>query len=133
MQITDAQGKAIEVTDLHKAITQARWFKSLRHTDPAYKETDDALQHYWNDIYIKLLQLKHQSLKIFYYQVNRLDNWKDWETIGAALRLLPDRDTAVRLAKRAAVLLRAEVRLTNAEPHKESGSYFRKDLNKEDI
>jgi len=61
MQITDADGKTIMITDLNKALAQAKMFKSFRHDDKAFAELDKRLQFYWSDVYSKLLQLKKKS------------------------------------------------------------------------
>lgn len=58
MEITDLNGKPIEVTDLDKAIEQAENYKDAQHDPPA--ECDKKRQAYWTDVYNKLLELKNQ-------------------------------------------------------------------------
>ena len=62
MQITDLEGRQITVTDLDKAIQQAETFRHFRHENPEYRTLDEILQQYWNDLYIKLLCLKEQTV-----------------------------------------------------------------------
>ncbi|WP_268223542.1 hypothetical protein [Sinomicrobium oceani] len=58
MYITDSNGKQITITDLKAAIERAKAFKTYRHENPGFAELDDMLQHYWTDVYEKLLQLQ---------------------------------------------------------------------------
>ena len=57
MNITDLNGKIIEVTDLKLAILQADDYRHYRHTNPAFKSLDEDLKAYWEDVYHKLMQL----------------------------------------------------------------------------
>lgn len=56
MKIIDLNGFEIEVTDLKKAIKQAKNFKDMHHIPPV--PSDKERQKYWNDLYQKLLILK---------------------------------------------------------------------------
>lgn len=56
MKIIDLNGLTIVVDDLEKAIQQAGNFKDWHHVPPC--EADLYRQHYWRDIYDKLIQLK---------------------------------------------------------------------------
>ena len=58
MIITDLNGAPIEVTDLDKALAQADSFRDYKHTDNTHKALDKRLKTYWQDLYIKLKQLK---------------------------------------------------------------------------
>ena len=58
MIITDLNGVPIEVTDLDKALVQADSFRGYKHTDNTHKTLDKRLKAYWQDLYIKLKQLK---------------------------------------------------------------------------
>ena len=58
MIITDLNGVPIEVTDLDKALAQADSFRWYKHTDNTHKALDKRLKAYWQDLYIKLKQLK---------------------------------------------------------------------------
>ena len=58
MIITDLNGTPIEVTDLDKALAQADSFRDYKHTDNTHKALDKRLKAYWQDLYIKLKQLK---------------------------------------------------------------------------
>ena len=58
MIITDLNGVPIEVTDLDKALAQADSFRRYKHTDNTHKALDKRLKVYWQDLYIKLKQLK---------------------------------------------------------------------------
>lgn len=57
--ITDLNGLQKEVTDLDKAIEQAKYFKDAHHVPPL--KSDKERQAYWRDIYEKLLQLKSKE------------------------------------------------------------------------
>ena len=57
MIITDLNGVPIEVTDL-EALVQADSFRGYKHTDNTHKALDKRLKVYWQDLYIKLKQLK---------------------------------------------------------------------------
>ncbi|WP_268225342.1 hypothetical protein [Sinomicrobium oceani] len=57
MYIKDINGKEITITDLKKAIAQAKAFKNYRHENPGFAELDDKLREYWTDMYKKLLRL----------------------------------------------------------------------------
>ena len=61
MQFTDLEGKIIEVTDIDKAIEQAKMFKSFTHEGADYKKLDKKLRRYWRDIYYKLMALKKEE------------------------------------------------------------------------
>ena len=58
MIITDLNGAPIEVTDLDKALAQADSFRGYKNTDNTHKTLDKRLKAYWQDLYIKLKQLK---------------------------------------------------------------------------
>ena len=58
MIITDLNGVPIEVTDLDKALVQVDSFRGYKHTDNTHKTLDKRLKAYWQDLYIKLKQLK---------------------------------------------------------------------------
>ena len=58
MIITDLNGTPIELTDLDKALAQADSFRGYKHTDNTHKALDKRLKAYWQDLYIKLKQLK---------------------------------------------------------------------------
>jgi hypothetical protein len=58
MFIKDIHQQFIEVTDLNKAIDQAKMFASKHHCDKRFKELDKRLQRYWKDILQKLVVLK---------------------------------------------------------------------------
>ena len=58
MNITDIEGKSIEVTDLDKAIRQAAMFTNMKHIEKAFEQTDKYLKAYWTDVLKKLKQLK---------------------------------------------------------------------------
>jgi hypothetical protein len=59
MQITDLDGKNIQVTDIDLAIMQADDYRHYRVTAPT--EYQLHLYAYWEDIYQKLLALKAQN------------------------------------------------------------------------
>nr|WP_199156510.1 hypothetical protein [Pedobacter sp. ASV2] len=59
MTIQDINGQKMTVTNLEKAIEQARDFKDLTHDPPIPTDADQ--QAYWQDIYEKLLMLKAQT------------------------------------------------------------------------
>ena len=61
MQLTDLNGKQIEVTNLDEAIRQAEMFMNFKHENPEYAQADEDLKNYWTDIYSKLLQLKNET------------------------------------------------------------------------
>ncbi len=127
MQITDLSGEAVTVTDLQKAIRQARFFKNLANdnNDKIYPSYRWAVA-YWNDIYIKLRQLQRPTLKLFHYQVRSSGQAKPWESIRQVGHLMPDRQAASRLTKRVVRIYKVELRLTEGpEPEKANGSYFR--------
>jgi hypothetical protein len=56
MKITDLNGFEITVTNLNRAIKQAKNFKDMHHIPPV--PTDKQRQEYWKDAYEKLLALK---------------------------------------------------------------------------
>ena len=58
MIITNLNSVPIEVTDLNKALVQADSFRGYKHTDNTHKALDKRLKVYWQDLYIKLKQLK---------------------------------------------------------------------------
>lgn len=58
MKIIDLNGLELQVTDLEKAIEQARDFKNLHHIPPLPSDTNQ--QEYWKDVYEKLLKLKSE-------------------------------------------------------------------------
>ena len=58
IKIEDLHGKGIEITDLEKAIKQAKTFKGYSHQDKSFAEFDKRQKAYWTDIYKKLLILK---------------------------------------------------------------------------
>lgn len=60
MKIIDLHGKKITITDLELAIMQADDYRHHQHTDPSFKELDESLQAYWDDVYQKLLRLKNE-------------------------------------------------------------------------
>lgn len=61
MQVTDLNGKNIEVTDLDLAIIQADDFRHYRVT--ATSEYHQHLYAYWEDMYQKLLAFQSHSEK----------------------------------------------------------------------
>jgi len=63
MQIKDINDHPLTITDLKKAIRQAKLFKDLRHVDPGFLELDKSLKMYWTDIYNKLIELKNKEEK----------------------------------------------------------------------
>lgn len=50
MKITDLNGFDLEIDNLQLAIMQADDNKHFRHLDPAYQQTDERLQAYWEDV-----------------------------------------------------------------------------------
>lgn len=54
MQITDLNGRKIEVADLNEAIKMAGQFKDYSHEDKSFSDLDNRLKAYWADIYEKL-------------------------------------------------------------------------------
>ncbi|MEO6849703.1 MAG: hypothetical protein ABI166_03705 [Mucilaginibacter sp.] len=60
MKIIDLEGKEITVTDLELAIMQADDYRHYRHIDPSFKQLDQGLQAYWEDVYQKLLGLRNE-------------------------------------------------------------------------
>ena len=60
MKIIDLHGKKITITDLELAIMQADDYRYYRHSDPSFKQLDEGLQTYWEDVYQKLLELKNE-------------------------------------------------------------------------
>ncbi|WP_261511580.1 hypothetical protein [Chryseobacterium paludis] len=56
MKITDLHGCPIEVTNLHKAIRQAKQYKDFRHEDKSFSRFDQKQNAYWADMYNKLIQ-----------------------------------------------------------------------------
>jgi hypothetical protein len=58
MEVTDLDGKNIEVTDLDLAIMQADDYRHYRVTSPS--EYQLHLYAYWKDMYQKLAALKEQ-------------------------------------------------------------------------
>ena len=58
MFIRDNNQQLIEVTNLKKAINQAKMFSTMYHCDTRFKELDKELQQYWKDILQKLNDLK---------------------------------------------------------------------------
>jgi len=62
MKITDINGKEITVTDLNSALKQAKEFVNVQHTDEQFKQLDDNLKLYWQDIVEKLEVLQNQQL-----------------------------------------------------------------------
>lgn len=61
MHIYDLNGKRIEVTDLSKAIEQAKAFTGFQHEDENYQQLDNTLFEYWNDMLKKLETLNKQK------------------------------------------------------------------------
>ncbi|UIR57803.1 hypothetical protein LZQ00_08275 [Sphingobacterium sp. SRCM116780] len=61
MKITDLKGHSIEVTDLNKAIKQARSYKDYYHTDPSFADFDKRQNEYWKDMYEKLITIKKMN------------------------------------------------------------------------
>lgn len=63
MHITDLLENKIEVTDLGKAIEQAKAFKEFKsEIIKYYGDSKIPLKNYWTDVYKKLLKLeKHQK------------------------------------------------------------------------
>ncbi|WP_130855627.1 hypothetical protein [Olivibacter jilunii] len=59
-KITDLYGRPIEVTDLNKAIEQAREFTGYRHPDKSFELFDRQQHLYWQDMLDKLLALKNE-------------------------------------------------------------------------
>lgn len=60
MKIIDSEGKEITVTDLKLAIMQADDYRHYRHADPSFRQLDEGLQAYWEDVYQKLLRLRNE-------------------------------------------------------------------------
>jgi hypothetical protein len=58
MNITDINGKVIEISDLDLAIIQADDFRHYSTTQPEQLAFVLRQQAYWQDIYQKLLSLK---------------------------------------------------------------------------
>jgi len=58
MFIRDNNQQLIEVTNLKKAIKQAKMSSTMYHRDTRFKELDKELQQYWEDILQKLYALK---------------------------------------------------------------------------
>ena len=58
MIITDLNGTPIEVTYLYKDLSKDYSFRGYKHTDNTHKALDKRLKAYWQDLYIKLKQLK---------------------------------------------------------------------------
>lgn len=58
MKIIDLNGTELEITDLTKALAQAKKFRHLSHTSPAFRKLDWHLKAYWRDVYEKLLLLQ---------------------------------------------------------------------------
>ncbi len=58
MHITDNEGSEKEITNLRKAIQEARLFKDMKHIGPGFEEFDKRQNAYWTVIYEKLLQVK---------------------------------------------------------------------------
>lgn len=61
MQVYDLDGKRLTVTDLAKAIEQARMFMNFRHVDPSFAQVDKNLQAYWRDLHDKLVALQKEQ------------------------------------------------------------------------
>jgi hypothetical protein len=60
MKIIDSGSKEITITDLGLAIMQADDYRHYRHTDPSFKQMDEGLQAYWEDVCQKLLGLRKE-------------------------------------------------------------------------
>ncbi|MGN7706882.1 hypothetical protein [Chryseobacterium sp. 22543] len=60
MTITDLNGHSIEVTNLTKAINQAKTFKGFQHKDKIFSDFDKRNKAYWTDIYNKLMEIRKQ-------------------------------------------------------------------------
>ncbi len=58
MNITDLNGRQIEVTDLANAIKQAQAFMEYSHEDCGFSELDEQLSIYWTYMHGKLLKLQ---------------------------------------------------------------------------
>lgn len=63
MTITDLNGCAIKITDLDKAVKQAKQFKDYSHADKGFEEFDKFRNAYWTDICNKLLALQQKTDK----------------------------------------------------------------------
>ncbi|UOE51314.1 hypothetical protein MTO98_09510 [Mucilaginibacter sp. SMC90] len=62
----------------------------------------------------------------YHFQIRKNGNHSAWDLIKAHKRCLPDWQTAVCLAKRAARCYHAEIRLTEGrDPSRANGHYFR--------
>ncbi|MBL4675886.1 MAG: hypothetical protein JKY70_06745 [Mucilaginibacter sp.] len=61
MEITDLNGKVIEVDDLDLALMQADDFRHYRHTDNRFTRLDEELNAYWEDVYNKLWKLRTEQ------------------------------------------------------------------------
>lgn len=59
LKITDLYGFELEIDNLQLAIMQADDYRHYRHLDPKFSTADERLQHYWNDVYEKLLTLQN--------------------------------------------------------------------------
>ncbi|MEP7375700.1 MAG: hypothetical protein ABI675_20045 [Chitinophagaceae bacterium] len=60
--LIDINGFQITVTDIEAAIKQAKLFKGFKHDDPMYNDFDLERNHYWQDIYEKLLSLNAKQI-----------------------------------------------------------------------
>ena len=58
LKITDLNGFELEIDDLQLAIMQADDYRHFRHFDHKFQVADERLQHYWTDVYEKLLKLQ---------------------------------------------------------------------------
>ena len=60
MQIIDADGTVIEITDLSEAIKQADLFSNYALADTTFKRLSEERQAYWTDMLSQLLMLQSE-------------------------------------------------------------------------
>jgi hypothetical protein len=125
LYIIDNEGKTIEVTDLNKAMEQAKTFHRYRSKNPSYSQIDKVRHVYWKDIYLKLLHTQRPEASLFYFQVKTCSCKKVWKNIQAVPLLLSDTDIARIIAYRASRLYKAQVRLTIIKTPKKVGKSMR--------
>ncbi len=61
--VIDLNGHKITVTDLDKAIEQAKQMKSYWHIDTNFSQANNRLFAYWMDMYDKLTALKTKIIQ----------------------------------------------------------------------
>lgn len=60
MKVTDLNGFEIEITDLDKAIAQAKLFSEFAHDPPA--PCDGLLREYWEDMHKRLIEISSKTV-----------------------------------------------------------------------